>query len=173
MDESYSKSTNQNFNNSFNNELNDKKEEKMKQIKIANLCSPLLKIIFSFLKSENKKLSIINNNKKIQKKLDINIENYKQICKRYKIGERNGKGKIYISDGTLIFEGEYIDNIKNGKGKEYYWGSGKLEYEGEYLDGKKNGKFKEYYENGNLKTEGELIYGKKMVNLKNILIMVN
>ena len=41
----------------LNKELNDKKEN-IKQIKINNLKSPLLKIIFSFLK-ENKKLKII------------------------------------------------------------------------------------------------------------------
>ncbi len=62
--------------------------------KIIDLKSPLLQIVFSFI-NENQKLIIINYNKKIQKKLEINIENYKQKCKRYKIGERNGKGKEY------------------------------------------------------------------------------
>jgi len=33
----------------------------------------------------------------------------------------------------LIFEGEYLDGKKNGKGKEYY-GNGKLKFEGEYLN---------------------------------------
>ena len=34
-----------------------------------------------------------------------------------------------------------------------------LVYEGEYLNGKKNGKGKEYYENGELRFEGEYIKG--------------
>ena len=33
--------------------------------------------------------------------------------------------------GNLIFEGEYINGFRNGKGREYYY-NGKLKYEGEY-----------------------------------------
>ena len=36
-----------------------------------------------------------------------------------------------------------------------------LIYEGEYLNGKRNGKGKEYYSNGELKVEGEYINGKR------------
>ncbi len=45
------------------------------KIKIVNLKSPLLKLIFSFL-NEEKKLNIIIYNKNIQKKLEVKIENY-------------------------------------------------------------------------------------------------
>ena len=48
----------------------------------------------------------------------------------------NGKGKEYWYEGTLIFEGEYLNGQRNGKGKEYY-NNGKLEFEGEYLNDKK------------------------------------
>jgi len=54
----------------------------------------ILKYIFSFL-SEAQKLKIIIYNKNLQKKLDINIENYKRIRGIYKRGERNGKGKEF------------------------------------------------------------------------------
>jgi len=38
----------------------------------------------------------------------------------YLNGIRNGKGKEYFNNGTLIFEGKYLNNIKwNGKVKEY------------------------------------------------------
>ena len=37
----------------------------------------------------------------------------------------------YDWDGTLKFEGEYLNGKRNGKGKEYYY-NGKLEFEGEY-----------------------------------------
>ena len=47
-------------------DINDKKE-KINKIKIIDLKSPILQIIFSFL-NENKKLNIIIYNKKIQKK---------------------------------------------------------------------------------------------------------
>ena len=39
----------------------------------------------------------------------------------------------------MIFEGEYLNGMKNGKGKEY---EGKLIFEGEYLNGMRNGQGK-------------------------------
>ena len=59
----------------------------------------------------------------------------------------NGKGKEYKYD-KLIFEGEYLNAERHGKGKEYNL-IGNLLYEGEYLKGKRHGKGKgkEYYDN--------------------------
>ena len=48
---------------------------------------------------------------------------------------RNGKGKNYC-DGILIYEGEYLNGERNGRGKEYER-NGKLIFEGEYLNGEK------------------------------------
>jgi len=93
--------------------------------------------IFSFL-NEKQKLNLIIYNKKLQKLLRVDIEDYKRISGKYKIGKRkgNGKGKEYILKRTnLIFEGEYINGKRNGKGKEYE--NDKLIFEGEYLNGKK------------------------------------
>ena len=45
------------------------------------------------------------------------------------------KGIEHDYNGNLIFEGEYSNGQKNGKGKEYY--EGKLIYEGEYFNGEK------------------------------------
>ena len=53
----------------------------------------------------------------------------------------------------MLFDGEYLNDKKNGKGKEYYR-KNKLKYVGEYLNDEKNGKGKEYYDNGELKFEG-------------------
>ena len=81
-------------------------------------------------------------------------------------GQRNGNGKEYkISDDEgsyeLIFEGKYLKGKRNGKGKEYNV-EGKLIYEGEYLnDIKWNGKCKEYNNDGRLIFEGEYLYGKR------------
>ena len=67
---------------------------------------------------------------------------------RYKIGEKNGKGREYIKDiNLLIFEGEYSNGKRNGKGKEYYY-NGKLKFKGKYLNGFKI-KGKGYDEEGN------------------------
>jgi len=79
----------------------------------------ILKYIFSFL-AEKRKLNIIIYNKDLQKKIDINIENYKRIKGVYRKGEKNGKGKEYdILTNNLLFEGEYLNGIRNGKGIEY------------------------------------------------------
>ena len=99
----------------------------------------------------------------------------------YKINNNiNGKRKEYEDGfGKLIFEGEYLNGKRNGKGKEYYY-EGKILFEGEYLNGKRwngkgydinnkvvyelknwNGKVKEYYNDGELFFEGEYLYGEK------------
>ena len=54
----------------------------------------------------------------------------------YELINGNGKGKIFNFDEELIYEGEYLNGKRNGKGKEY--NKGNLIYEGEYLDNKKN-----------------------------------
>ena len=118
----------------------------------------IINIIFSFL-CEKQLLNMIIYNKELQKMLQRDIENYKKISYKYKIGERNGKGQEYIKNtNKLIFEGEYLNGKRNGKGKEYDH-NGRLEYEGEYLNGKRNGKGKEYYDDGKLKFEGEYLNG--------------
>ena len=58
----------------------------------------------------------------------------------------------------LIFEGEFLDGKRNGKGKEYYK-EGKLKFEGEYLNGERNGMGKEYYRNGGIAFKGEYVNG--------------
>ena len=107
-----------------------------KQVKITKLKIPLLQIIFSFI-TEIKKLKIINFNKNLQNKLEVNIKDYVQICKRFKIGEIYGKGNEYDDNGKLIFEGEYLNGVRNGKGKEYD-SDGVLLFIGEYLNGERN-----------------------------------
>jgi len=77
----------------------------------------IIKNIFSFL-SEKQKLNMIMHNKLFKNLLLIDINNYKKVSGKYKIGEKNGKGKEYlIKSNKLIFEGEYLNGKKNGKGK--------------------------------------------------------
>ena len=145
--------------------------------------------IFSFL---NKKqiLKMIIYNKHLKEILSINIQDYIEESKKFKIGEKNGKGKEYDIDtnqiifigeylngkrngkgkeyelderrnkSNLKFQGEYLNGKRNGKGKEYNSREGKLIFEGEYLNGKRNGKGQEYYYNGDLKFEGEYLNEK-------------
>ena len=56
--------------------------------------SYILDNIFSFL-DQGRKLNIIIYNKQLQKILGVNIQDYKKISGKYKIGEKNGKGREY------------------------------------------------------------------------------
>ena len=66
----------------------------------------------------------------------------------------------------MLYEGEYLNGKRHGKGKEYNYNS-ELIFEGEYLNGKKwNGKEIEYYDNRRIKFEGK---GKKKWKRNRIL----
>ena len=100
-----------------------------------------LEIIFSYI-NENKKLNILMYSKKLLLKLQLNIQNYKyfngiKIINKY-------RRKEYFN-GQLIYDGEYKNNERNGKGKEYNK-KGDIRFEGEYCNGKR-GKGIYYYEN--------------------------
>ena len=119
--------------------------------------------IFSYLDIISK-LRIIRYNKTLQNKIDINITDYERNSKTYIIFKENNIVEEYGSvNGELIFEGEYLNGKRNGKGKEYnyYNYEDKLIFEGEYLNGKRNGKGKEYDNYGKLIFEGEYLKGKK------------
>ena len=124
--------------------------------------------LFSFI-DEKTKLEIIKYNKKFQKILNINIVNYKAFSGKYIVYDDNQKGKkgkeLDIYNDTLIFEGEYSNGKRNGKGVEFYYDSPFSEYiitfEGEFLNGKRNGKGREYDLNGCLIFEGEYLNGKR------------
>ena len=80
----------------------------------------------------------------------------------YLNGKKNGKGKEYDSNGELIFEGEYKNGKRNGIGKEYYI-SGLLLFAGEYLNNEKwNGKEYDYQYNS-IKYEREYLNGKRLL----------
>ena len=91
--------------------------------------------IFSFINVKTQLYILLYNNS-LKKKLSINIDNYKKVSGKYKIGGKNGNCKLYdLETNNLIFEGEYLNGKKNGKGKEYHINE-KLKFEGEYLMGK-------------------------------------
>ena len=73
----------------------------------------------------------------------------------YLNGRRHGKGKYYYPNNILMFEGEFR-NGKNwdGTGKEYNTETG-MWFEGEYKNGKRNGKGKEYNGDNQVLFEGE------------------
>ena len=132
-----------------------------------------IRILFSHL-NERTKLKIVKYNQNLQNTINIGLINYKFLGTKYIIYETKGTGKEYDKyTNVLLFEGEYKNGLRNGKGKEYH----DLEillFEGEYLNNKrwngkgyddynnvvyelKNGKgyIKEYYIGTILKLEGE------------------
>ena len=139
------------------NDINLKSKKLFNNIKSIYI----IKKIFNHL-DEKKKLKAIKYNKKLQKKFNIKLINYKFLSSRYIIYENNIKGKEYKGDSDiLLFEGEYKNGERNGKGKEYD-DRGRIKFEGEYINGKRNGKGKEYDENGNERFIGEYLKGKKV-----------
>ena len=101
--------------------------------------------IFTFI-DEAQKLKLIRHNKNLQMNLNISLINYKFFNFVYVIHEPNGIAKEYLGfEDMLMFEGEYLNGKRNGKGKEYDW-NGKLIFEGEYLNGKRHGKGEEFSE---------------------------
>ena len=133
--------------------------------------------IFSLI-DNSKKFDIITYNKNIQKKLNITIEDYKKFGTKYKEGDSNGLGFEFLKETKrLVFAGNYKNNKKNGKGKEFYdngeiidgyYINGKLK-EGKKIDKdgniimilKNNGKIKEYFDNGIIRFDGEILNNKK------------
>ena len=136
----------------------------------------IIQIVFSYL-NEEIKLKLMQYNKNLQNKIDIQLRNYKFFSGKYIIYEKDGLGKEYDAyKDKLLFEGELLDK-KRKKGKEYF--SDYLIYEGEYKNGNKwngkgfngynkvvyelingNGHVKEY-KFGRLGSEGEYLKGQK------------
>ena len=70
-------------------------EDNKSKINLSDIkSSHNIKRMFSFL-HEKRKLKMIVYNKEVQKICSIGFEDYKKISRKYKIGERNGKGKEY------------------------------------------------------------------------------
>ena len=157
----------------------------------------ILKRIFSLI-NKTRIYEIVTYNKKLQNKLEITLKDYQNLSGKFKIGGQNGNVKIYkLNTNLLLYEGEYKNGKKNGKGKEYYnngeiifegifkrgkkIGIGKeylncnkklyLIFEGEYKNGNKNGKGKEFDKNGEVEFEGEYKNGKR--NGKGIIYYYN
>ena len=140
-----------------------------------------IKLIFLNIK-EKKKFELLRYNKSLQEVFNLDLISYIRNSNTYIIYESKGKGKEYdIFDDKLIYEGEYLNGKRNGKGKEFYK-NGDLLFEGEYLNGKrwngtsyfnseerkeyilKNGQgyIKEYdVYNNSLIYEGEYLNGKR------------
>ena len=86
--------------------------------------------------------------------------------KEYEINYGKGFVKEYNYDSKLKFEGECLNCLRNGKGKEYYKGyykeDSRLKFEVEYLNDERNGKGKEYFSDGQFQFDDEYLNGIKL-----------
>ena len=65
----------------------------------------------------------------------------------YAEGMRNGNWKSFYADGTLRFEGKFVDDLPNGE-HTWHWPDGNIKQQGQYVMGRKNGDWKRYDESG-------------------------
>ena len=104
----------------------------LKNIKSNNI----LKKIFVHIIDRNK-FKLIVHNKNIQNILNIDIIDFRLFSGKYIKYDEKGIIKEYNStNDNLIYEGEYLNGKRHGKGKEYNF-DGKLLFEGDYLNGKR------------------------------------
>jgi antitoxin component YwqK of YwqJK toxin-antitoxin module len=73
-------------------------------------------------------------------------------------GELHGKYQTFYPDSPLNVEGEYVNNVMEGKWKRYYPNGDLMEIVN-FKDNNENGPFVEFYPNGNLKAEGSYLNG--------------
>jgi len=100
--------------------------------------SYFIKFLFLYL-SERRKLSFVKYSKSMQTSLNIHLWDYKLLSGKYVEYGSKGKAKEYDSyDDHLVYEDEYLNGKRNGKGKEYNE-VGIILYEGEYINGKRCG----------------------------------
>ena len=77
----------------------------------------ILERIFSFL-WQNKKLDIIAHNKKLQRTIGLDLEDYIKTSNKNKIVTIKGMGReCLINSDKIIFEGEYLHGKKMEKEK--------------------------------------------------------
>ena len=65
------------------------------------------------------KLKLLKYNKSLQKAQNIDILHYKNFSNKFIEYKGDGKLLEINGDGKIIFEEEYSNNKRNGKGKEY------------------------------------------------------
>ncbi len=65
----------------------------------------------------------------------------------YSTGEMHGDWKFFYNDGTLSFEGRFIEGSPHGK-HVWYWKNGNKKDEGYYMNGRKHGQWTSFDSNG-------------------------
>ena len=141
----------------FNNILGIAKKNNKKENN-ADFIYPAIKIIEEDIRKKK------NNGKYIKGKYIW--EDGKYYKGKFKNNLPNGKGIKYYPNGSILYEGDFINGKFEGKGK-YIYDDGDY-FIGQYKNGLRNGKGTIYYKNGIIMFEGEYINDKKEGNGKYI-----
>ena len=122
----------------------------------------ILKVCFLLL-NNRRKYKLIKYTKHLQKKINLNLTNFMLYSGRYNVYLNNKLAREYDSNADeLLFEGEYLNGERNGRGIEYFKGSyRKLSFKGEYKNGRRHGKGKEFDKKGRIIFEGEYLNGER------------
>lgn len=85
------------------------------------------------------------------------------ITPRYKGSFRKGKfhglGKVFRSNGTIEFDGNFVEGLPDGFGQQFFPDGGTIEYKGFYQKGRPHGHGIMYFPNGNPSLEGHFNKG--------------
>lgn len=73
---------------------------------------------------------------------------------------RHGTGKLYSKYKLILYDGEWVNDKKEGRGKEYYLEGSAIKYDGEWKAGMYNGYGELFYSNGAVKYKGKWNMGK-------------
>ena len=147
----------------------------------ANFIGPIFNFLKSLEEKDNQKINIKSSQIKKEMKNTYETKNYsneanykngKKVGNReikyengnyYKGEERNGKregkGIEYYKNGEIKYDGDWNDDMPEGKGK-FIDENGNY-YIGEFKKGLKHGKGIEYNKKGKIVYEGDFINGKK------------
>ena len=93
---------------------------------LDNIKSSFFKHILFHHLNIKRKLIIIKYNKSLHHLLNIKLIEYKILSGKYIIFGKNGKGKEYYRKyeygwkDKLMYEGEFKNGKRNGRGKEYF-----------------------------------------------------
>ena len=92
-----------------------------------------IKILFSHI-FKRKKLQIVKYNKNLQSIINRSLLYYKAVSEKYLVYYQEGLVKEYdldsLDDYDLIYDGQYLNGKRHGKGKEYDEETGKIIFQG-------------------------------------------
>ena len=93
---------------------------------------------------------------------NIFYENGEYYIGQWLNNHKHGKGIIYYKNGNIMYDGEYVNDKREGNGK-YIYENGEY-YIGEWKNDLRHGKGIIYYKNGNIKYDGYWNNGKFVEN---------